>query len=89
MELLQSSNNCNSNFLHSALTDIVKDRQFFKKKIFKADLARLQSRRLCASCKFHAKIAHGNEAANRDCKRMPVTVDTLGETKRDQTEYSC
>ena len=23
------------------------------------------------------------------CVRMPITVDTLGETKRDQTENSC
>ena len=36
---------------------------------------------------FMHKIAHGNEAAN--CERMPITVDTLGEIKRDQTENSC
>ena len=23
------------------------------------------------------------------CERMPITVDTLGEIKRDQTENSC
>ena len=30
---------------------------------------------------------HGNEAAN--CEHMPITVDMLGEIKRDQTENSC
>ena len=53
-------------------------------EIFKV---RLQSRHLCANCKFHAKFEHGNEAAN--CERMSVTVDMLGEIKRDQTEYFC
>ena len=24
-----------------------------------------------------------------NCERMPINADTLGETKRDQTEYSC
>ena len=28
-----------------------------------------------------------NEAAN--CERMPITVDSLGEINRDQTENSC
>ena len=37
--------------------------------------------------KFHAKIAHGIEAAN--CERMSITVDTLGEIERGQTENSC
>ena len=32
-------------------------------------------------------IAHGNEAAN--CGRMLITVDMLGEIKRDQAENSC
>ena len=31
--------------------------------------------------------AHRNEAAN--CERMSITVDTLGEIKRDQTEHFC
>ena len=31
------------------------------------------------------KITHGNEAAN--CKRLPITVDTLGENKRYQTSW--
>ena len=36
---------------------------------------------------MHKLIAHGNETAN--CERMPITVDTLGEIKTDQTENSC
>ena len=40
-----------------------------------------------ADCKFHAYIVHGNKAAN--CEHIPITVDTLGEIKRDQTEISC
>ena len=33
---------------------------------------------------MHKFSVHGNEAAN--CEHMPITVDMLGEIKRDQTE---
>ena len=36
---------------------------------------------------MHKLIERRNEAAN--CERMPITVDTLGEIKRDPTENSC
>ena len=55
-------------------------------EIFKADLAHLQNRHLCANCKLHA---HGNEAAN--CERLPITILRVRweKLKRDQPEYSC